>query len=425
MILVGINYLMKTINYITAQVDPKLIIVPNFSFDEKEMEQLIQSIKDVGLQNTPVCKYRNLPGEFNGEQNLIQVVAGKKRVHAAIKAGLESILIKLIPEKLNLSDSEIQTISLHENLKRHNLQWYDQVCLEKELHDLRQDQNSSKRGDKNYWGIRQTADELGMAIGPLSENIRLAEAVLADPSLKKIKDKVTARQVVFNTLKRASAEITASLPTSIKEVNTCYHGSSEKILQIFPPDTFDVCITDPPWIDFNGPEYLRKDTFTLDVFKALFPLMKPSSFLYMFLSIQDWNIYLPQLKDIGWQVQKYPLIWIKEGMISRGQRAWEYNRDYENILVAVKGAPALTVDICSSIFSTSTVHPSRMIHPNEKPVSIITKLLNQCSYEGSLIIDPFAGSGVVGEACRLSGRKYILIEREDKYFGNIKERLGI
>jgi DNA modification methylase len=414
----------QTINYITSQIDPKSIILPNFSFDEKEMEQLIQSIKDVGLQNTPVCilEWKNT-GEIEVEK--IKVISGKKRVFAAIKAGLETILIKLVPKDLNLSPTEIQTISLHENLKRHNLQWYDQVTLEKELHELRQEQNSSRRGDKNYWGIRQTADELGMAIGPLSENIRLAEAVLVDPSLKKIKDKTTAMQVVFNTLKRASAEITASLPTSIKEVNQVYHGSAEKILQIFPENSFDVCITDPPWIDFNGPEYLRKDVFTLDVFKALFPLMKQSSFLYMFLSIQDWNIYFQQLKDIGWSVQKYPLIWIKEGMISRGTRAWEYNRDYENILLAVKGQPTLTVDICSSIFSTPTVHPSRMIHPNEKPVGIITKLLNQCSYEGSLVIDPFAGSGVVGEACKNSGRKYILVEREDKYYGNIKERLSI
>jgi DNA modification methylase len=109
----------------------------------------------------------------------------------------------------------------------------------------------------------------------------------------------------------------------------------------------------------------------------------------------------------------------------RGVSSWEYDRDFEFIIVAVKGSPALTTGRkLSSVKSFPIVHPTKMIHPNEKPIELISDLIEDCSYENQLIIDPFAGSGVLGVACSKMNRHYYLIERDHDTYENIRKRLG-
>ena len=54
-------------------------------------------------------------------------------------------------------------------------------------------------------------------------------------------------------------------------------------------------------------------------------------------------------------------------------------------------------------------------HPTGKPLNLIRRLLQVGSDNGSLILDPFAGSGTTGRAAKDLGRKAILIEIEEKY----------
>ena len=41
--------------------------------------------------------------------------------------------------------------------------------------------------------------------------------------------------------------------------------------------------------------------------------------------------------------------------------------------------------------------------------------------EGDVVLDPFAGSGVVGRACKDMNREAILIEMDKKYYELIKQ----
>jgi len=54
-------------------------------------------------------------------------------------------------------------------------------------------------------------------------------------------------------------------------------------------------------------------------------------------------------------------------------------------------------------------------HPTQKPANLIGMILNEYSKEQDLILDPFAGSGTTAIACIRYKRKYILIEKEEKY----------
>jgi len=58
-----------------------------------------------------------------------------------------------------------------------------------------------------------------------------------------------------------------------------------------------------------------------------------------------------------------------------------------------------------------------------KPVHLMAWLIRLISKEGDTVLDPFAGSGTTGVACKKLKRKYILIEREPDYVEIIKARL--
>lgn len=66
---------------------------------------------------------------------------------------------------------------------------------------------------------------------------------------------------------------------------------------------------------------------------------------------------------------------------------------------------------------------SRSIHPTEKPLGILTPLIEYACPPGGLVADPFAGSGSTLEAARQSGRRAIGIEANEAYCEAAARRL--
>lgn len=65
----------------------------------------------------------------------------------------------------------------------------------------------------------------------------------------------------------------------------------------------------------------------------------------------------------------------------------------------------------------------RTEHPTQKPLALIKDLILKHSNVGDLVLDTFAGSGTTGEACILTDRNYILVEKDKKYFDILKNRI--
>ncbi len=405
----------------TSRVDGDIQEVPIEQIDYKvkqvdpdEYASLRNSIRELGRMLHP-------PTGMTVDGR-IKIVAGDKRLMVAKELNWSTVRVMVVPQ---MDDTQAMVTHLHENLFRYNLPWYEAVVMEKELHELRQQQFGKGRKGRGStgWSLRDTAEELRQSFGGLSEDLRLAEAVLLDPNLRKIKDKQTAKRLIFEGIKRNQAEVDAGLKTDI-EYDKVWLGSAANILSFYPENCMDVCVTDPPWLSYKD-QALVKDEETWPVFEQVFRVLKWNSFLYMFVSTPDWVWYQKELPKLGFKVQEMPLIWVKENVITHGKKSWEYNRNYEPILLAVKGAPALTTsNNLSAIFSVPGVHPTKMIHPNEKPIGLLKTILGHCSYDGSIVLDPFGGSGVTSDAAKQMGRRYITVERDKKFFEGIERRLN-
>ena len=62
-------------------------------------------------------------------------------------------------------------------------------------------------------------------------------------------------------------------------------------------------------------------------------------------------------------------------------------------------------------------------HPNEKPVSLMTKLVTLCSNEGDTVVDPTMGSGTTGVAALQLGRSFIGCELVNEHFETAESRV--
>lgn len=197
---------------------------------------------------------------------------------------------------------------------------------------------------------------------------------------------------------------------------TIYHGDCRDVLpQLEAPD---LIITDPPYgIDYQSARRTDKaQRHSKIVGDSEFPLWifdiaKPNNSMYLFCR-WDTLPLLPKPKSF--------IVWDK-GTHSMGDLEGEWARQWEACAFypfaghRFKYRPK---DIVRSI----RVDPTKLSHPNEKPVSIICGILDP--NEGNTIMDPFMGSGTTLRAAKDLGRKAIGIEIEEKYCEIAAKRLA-
>lgn len=63
-------------------------------------------------------------------------------------------------------------------------------------------------------------------------------------------------------------------------------------------------------------------------------------------------------------------------------------------------------------------------HPTQKPVALLEYLVKTYTNEGDTVLDNCMGSGSTGVACVNTGRNFIGIEKDEKYFEIAKQRIN-
>lgn len=74
------------------------------------------------------------------------------------------------------------------------------------------------------------------------------------------------------------------------------------------------------------------------------------------------------------------------------------------------------------LYRYSNVQSSDRVHQTEKPLQLITDLL-EIVPAGSVVLDPFMGSGTTAVACIRSGRNYIGFELDERYHAIAQKRI--
>ena len=76
-----------------------------------------------------------------------------------------------------------------------------------------------------------------------------------------------------------------------------------------------------------------------------------------------------------------------------------------------------------SVIYFTTAESEGKLHPTQKPVALMEYFIKTYSNENDLVLDPCMGSGTTGIACVNTNRKFIGIEKDEKYFNIAKDRI--
>ena len=78
----------------------------------------------------------------------------------------------------------------------------------------------------------------------------------------------------------------------------------------------------------------------------------------------------------------------------------------------------------TNVLQFDGVYKNRL-HPTQKPVELLEYLIKTYTQPGETVLDNCMGSGSTGVAAINTGRKFIGIEKDEKYYNIAKERIGV
>jgi len=78
-----------------------------------------------------------------------------------------------------------------------------------------------------------------------------------------------------------------------------------------------------------------------------------------------------------------------------------------------------------SVWKFPTDKQKCSLHPTQKPVALMVELVKTYTNVGDTVLDNACGSGTLGEACDLTDRYFILIDKEQYWVDVTLNRLGI
>jgi site-specific DNA-methyltransferase (adenine-specific) len=219
---------------------------------------------------------------------------------------------------------------------------------------------------------------------------------------------------------------------------------------------FDLIVADPPYGDTSLAWDRRADGWLPLAHAAL----NPSGSMWVFGSLRCFMATAAALHDAGWKYAQ-EIVWEKQNGSSfhadrfkrvhelvaqfyRADTAWAniYNdvqttSDATARTVRRKQRPPHTGHIeaghyvsedggprlMRSVIYARNAH-GRAIHPTEKPSGLIEILIRTSCPPDGLVGDWFAGSGAAGEACRLSGRRYLGCEIDPDMAERARSRIA-
>ncbi|HUX54503.1 MAG TPA: site-specific DNA-methyltransferase [Williamwhitmania sp.] len=211
-----------------------------------------------------------------------------------------------------------------------------------------------------------------------------------------------------------------------KFVNTIICGDCLDILKEFPDSCVDLVLTDPPYNEVNRPNSgLRSfdkgiaDSLEVDipiVAKILDKLCRGS--IYVWCGTEQVSFWRREFVSFGLSTRQ--CIWEKTNPSPiNGQYLWLSN--IENCIFAKKPRATFTHICDGAVWRAPTER--RQIHPTQKPLYLMTYLINASSRPNELVLDPFCGSGTTCVAAKMLGRRYIGIDISSDYCEIARQRL--
>lgn len=398
----------------------------------RNIDELAESIQRRGLIHPIVIKPNGV------------LVAGERRLTAVRQLGWTHISVQLTDD---LSEYELKSIELEENIKRENLPWQDEVAALEEFHKLRV-------ANEPHWSQEDTADFVGISRPEVSKKLQVAahmtnevvsgadrfSAALnivqrnAERKKTSVLDSVTVAidETILTPEEQAATPIAPEIPllnVSFHDWQETYDGPRFNLIHCDFP--YGINVADSPRMEAtikdhyeDSPDIYWKLLERLAL--AMDNIVAESAHLIFWHSMKFHYETKAALALMGWTCNPFPLIWHKSdgsGIAPDPQRG--PRQTYETAIFAVRGNRKITQEGC---VANSFAHPGRRdgaIHASEKPYAMLRHFMRMVCDEYSLVLDPTCGSGnALKVAEDLGAPKVLGLEQLPEFYEIARDNWG-
>lgn len=462
-ILAGQTVFLKKISEISIKPRQRKIDVRDKNFLE-HIDRLAASIQRVGLIH-PVTL------EDEGDE----LVTGFCRLNAFLKMGKETIPCV---RRGDLSDLDKKIMELEENLERLDLEWWMKDAAIAEIHKL-QSEIAIARGET--WTQTKTAEATSTSVGRVNAALQVTEAIKKNPELKKASGLVAALKQIETEkkmekrkedIKLREAGLVKTYPAEIQV------GDALELIKTLPEQSFDAVVTNFPFgVDLTlGDEHAKpyhdEEDYIVKLVRSVthecYRVLRNDSWMLAFFDVRKISYSNKQrmlynrhatlvqrlvklgqidadeaiehmelaseamgltfwMEEAGFKyVQLMPCIWAKpnktQGMIGDPNKGFIVA--YEAFVLAGKGSPILLKKGLQNIFLFDTPTGNERDLSVQMPRALCSHLINMVTLGGGRVLDPFAGSGAIGEGALDNNCSYLGFENsiERAEVGNLRLR---
>ena len=357
------------------------------------------------------------------------LLAGGRRLTAAKEAGITSIPVRIYDD--SLSDLEVKSIELAENIHRKDLAWQEAIDLKKQIYDLQVaihgEKTTSAESDTGT-SRRQVSKMLGESVVNFASDLELAQIIEKVPQLKEAKTKSDAHKLLSkwktNIINTERAKVVRQ-----QKAKSGRDKQRQSIIDRYIVNDFfkgvkdiengivDLVEIDPPYgidlnkvkkhegelslgtLEYNEVSSTEYPNFMKSVLRESYRVMKTDSWLIVWFGHDPWFEPMYQMiTEAGFSCSRMVGIWTKGSGQTMQPNTYMAN-SLEMFFYARKGKPVLNKKGRINQFDFSPVSPTHKIHPTERPVSMMSELLEVFIPPGSTVMVPFLGSGNTILAC--------------------------
>lgn len=392
---------------------------------EKRQRKELSGIKELGWSLNAIGQINPITITRAGE-----LIAGERRLTAAKEIGWTHINVQFAED---LDPATRHLIELEENVRRIDLSWQDQCLATEEYHRLRHE------ADPN-WTIQQTATALGVSLSAVGERRTIAKEILkGNERIAEAPKYSVARGIMNREIERRKDSVIESIAEVVTgeapaaRIAPLLHADFNEWVKNYDGPKFNFIHCDFPY-GVNADKHAQGAAAAFggysdseDVYYQLLDslaagmenVVAESAHLMFWFSMDFYQYTVERLSEMGWDVQRFPLVWYKSDNLgilpdpSRGPR-----RIYETCLIASRGDRK----IIRAVSNVVSHHTTKTIHMSEKPVGMLTKFMEMFVDGYSSVLDPTAGSANALKAAQARGANFVLgLERDEEFFNRAKE----
>jgi len=241
-------------------------------------------------------------------------------------------------------------------------------------------------------------------------------------------------------------------------------GDALKVLKKLPEKMFDMVFIDPPYFLQLPKKQLRRwgvktivhgvnedwdkfssfeeyDKFIQNLLTEVKRVMKPDATIWVIATYHSVFRIGKIMQDLGYWILN-DVIWVKtnpmpnwlgvrftnatETLIwavkDKNVKKYTFHRDYtKQFGIGKIGANVWVLPICSGKERLKD-EKGKKVHPTQKPIELLKRIILTSTNEGDIILDPVAGVGTTGYVAKALKRHFVMIEINPIYVEWIKKR---